>query len=125
MEFVAIANFLQFVLAGAGVGFLVGLTGVGGGSLMTPLLILFNFPPHIAIGTDLIYAAGTKAGGVVAHTRLKTIEWGKIRKWQEQVPKNAQDLANKFEIFENTVNSIDITSWLNQHLQNTTILVRI
>jgi len=42
---------------------------------MTPLLILFHFPPHIAIGTDLIYAAGTKAGGIVAHTKQKTINW--------------------------------------------------
>ncbi|KZY62677.1 hypothetical protein A3742_07670 [Oleiphilus sp. HI0071] len=76
MEFVALASFLQYVLAGAGVGFAVGLTGVGGGSLMTPLLIMFNYPPHIAIGTDLMYAAGTKAGGIVAHARQKTINWG-------------------------------------------------
>ncbi len=76
MEFVALANFLQYVLAGAGVGFAVGLTGVGGGSLMTPLLIMFNYPPHIAIGTDLMYAAGTKAGGIVAHAKQKTINWG-------------------------------------------------
>ena len=76
MEFVAFANFLQYVLAGAGVGFAVGLTGVGGGSLMTPLLIMFNYPPHIAIGTDLLYAAGTKAGGIVAHARQQTINWG-------------------------------------------------
>ncbi|KZX75931.1 hypothetical protein A3715_13890 [Oleiphilus sp. HI0009] len=75
MEFVALADFLQYVLAGAGVGFLVGLTGVGGGSLMTPLLILFNYPPHIAIGTDLFYAAGTKAGGIIAHAKQQTINW--------------------------------------------------
>lgn len=75
MEFVAFADFLLYALAGAVVGYAVGLTGVGGGSLMTPLLIMFNFPPHIAIGTDLIYAAGTKAGGVVTHTRQKTINW--------------------------------------------------
>lgn len=75
MEFVALAEFLQFVVAGAVVGFLVGLTGVGGGSLMTPILILFNYPPHIAIGTDLIYAAGTKAGGIAAHAKQRTINW--------------------------------------------------
>lgn len=75
MEFVALGNFLQYVLAGAGVGFAVGLTGVGGGSLMTPLLIMFNYPPHIAIGSDLIYAAGTKAGGIVAHAKQKTVDW--------------------------------------------------
>jgi len=75
MDFLALGDFISYVIAGAAVGFAVGLTGVGGGSLMTPLLIMFNFPPHIAIGTDLIYAAGTKASGVVAHARQATINW--------------------------------------------------
>ncbi len=75
MELLAFADFIKYVMAGAGVGFAVGLTGVGGGSLMTPLLILFHFPPHIAIGTDLIYAAGTKASGVIAHARQATVNW--------------------------------------------------
>jgi len=64
-----------YVLAGAGVGFAVGLTGVGGGSLMTPLLLLFGFPLHVAIGTDLLYAAITKAGGVMTHARQRTVDW--------------------------------------------------
>ncbi|PAV26998.1 hypothetical protein CF392_02335 [Tamilnaduibacter salinus] len=68
-------DILLYILAGAGVGLAVGLTGVGGGSLMTPLLLMFGFPPHIAIGTDLLYAAITKSSGVFAHHRLKTIEW--------------------------------------------------
>ncbi|WP_369602306.1 sulfite exporter TauE/SafE family protein [Hahella sp. SMD15-11] len=68
-------DLLLYILAGAGVGFLVGLTGVGGGSLMTPLLILFGFPPHTAIGTDLLYAAITKASGVITHARQKTVDW--------------------------------------------------
>ncbi len=42
---------------------------------MTPLLILFGFPPHVAIGTDLLYAAITKASGVITHARHRTIEW--------------------------------------------------
>lgn len=75
MEILSFVAFIKYLLAGAGVGFAVGLTGVGGGSLMTPLLILFNFPPHIAIGTDLIYAAGTKASGVIAHAKQATINW--------------------------------------------------
>jgi uncharacterized membrane protein YfcA len=75
MEFLALTDFIKFIIAGAGVGFAVGLTGVGGGSLMTPLLILFNFPTHIAIGTDLIYAAATKSSGIIAHTRQRTINW--------------------------------------------------
>lgn len=66
---------LLYILAGAGVGFAVGLTGIGGGSLMTPLLILFGFPPHVAVGTDLIYASVTKAGGVAFHHRQNTINW--------------------------------------------------
>ena len=56
-------------------GLIVGITGIGGGSLMTPLLLLFGIPPHIAVGTDLLYAAITKASGVVAHHRQNTIKW--------------------------------------------------
>lgn len=66
-------DILLYILAGASVGLAVGITGVGGGSLMTPLLLLFGFPPHIAIGTDLVYASVTKAAGVVAHKRNNTI----------------------------------------------------
>lgn len=68
-------DLLLYILAGAGVGFAIGLTGVGGGSLMTPLLLLFGFPPHIAVGTDLLYAAITKSGGVALHRRHGTIRW--------------------------------------------------
>lgn len=68
-------DFLIYILAGAGVGLAIGMTGVGGGSLMTPLLILFNIPYHVAIGTDLLYAAITKTGGVVSHQRRGTIRW--------------------------------------------------
>ena len=42
-------DILLYILAGAGVGFIVGITGIGGGALMTPLLLLFGFPPHIAV----------------------------------------------------------------------------
>lgn len=66
---------LLYAAAGGSVGFIVGMTGVGGGSLMTPLLLLFGFSPSVAIGTDLLYAAITKAGGVVTHSRQKTVEW--------------------------------------------------
>ena len=66
---------LLFVVAGAGVGFAIGVTGVGGGSLMTPLLLLFGFPLHVAIGTDLLYASLTKAGGMAAHARQGTVDW--------------------------------------------------
>ena len=58
------------VLSGFGIGAIVGMTGVGGGSLMTPLLIgVFRLSPAVAIGTDLFFAAVTKSGGALAHAR--------------------------------------------------------
>ena len=68
-------DFLLYIIAGGAVGIAIGLTGVGGGSLMTPLLILFGFPYHVAIGTDLLYAGITKAGGILPHHRQRTISW--------------------------------------------------
>jgi uncharacterized membrane protein YfcA len=65
-----------YVTSGFGVGLLVGMTGVGGGSLMTPLLILlFGIHPATAVGTDLLYAAATKAGGSVVHGWARSIHW--------------------------------------------------
>ena len=65
-----------FIASGFAVGFLVGMTGVGGGSLMTPLLILlFKIHPVTAVGTDLIYASITKSGGGLVHGFNKTIDW--------------------------------------------------
>jgi uncharacterized membrane protein YfcA len=65
-----------YVTSGFGVGLLVGMTGVGGGSLMTPLLILlFGIHPSTAVGTDLFYAAATKAGGSVVHNWARSIYW--------------------------------------------------
>jgi uncharacterized membrane protein YfcA len=65
-----------FSLSGLFVGTLVGLTGVGGGSLMTPLLVLvFGIHPATAVGTDLLYAAVTKGVGTAAHGMNKTVEW--------------------------------------------------
>jgi uncharacterized membrane protein YfcA len=63
-------------ISGFVVGLLVGLTGVGGGSLMTPLLVLlFGFKPATAVGTDLLYAAITKSGGSWVHHRHDNIDW--------------------------------------------------
>jgi uncharacterized membrane protein YfcA len=65
-----------YVVSGFAVGCLVGMTGVGGGSLMTPILILlFHVHPTTAVGTDLIYACVTKTGGSLVHSLNKTIEW--------------------------------------------------
>jgi len=67
---------LPYTLSGFGVGFVVGLTGVGGGSLMTPLLVLlFGFHPATAVGTDLLYASVTKTCGTAVHHIGHTVEW--------------------------------------------------
>src|SRR6476469_1369213 len=69
------------VLFGLGIGVLVGMTGMGGGSLMTPLLILiFGISPTTAIGTDIFYAAVTKTVGGWRHLRMKTVNMDLV-KW--------------------------------------------
>jgi uncharacterized membrane protein YfcA len=75
MDLLAAVSSLS-VLSGFVVGMLVGLTGVGGGSLMTPLLILvFGASATTAVGTDLLYAAATKSVGILAHSRKRNIDW--------------------------------------------------
>lgn len=70
----------SYILSGFGVGVLVGLTGVGGGSLMTPLLtLLFGVSPSVAVGTDLAFAATTKAAGTMAHRYRRTVHWDIVR----------------------------------------------
>ena len=66
---------IGLIIAGLFVGFVVGMTGVGGGSLMTPILLWFGIPPTTAVGTDLLYAAFTKIGGVYIHNKKKNINW--------------------------------------------------
>lgn len=69
-------NEFAFILSGFVVGLIVGLTGVGGGSLMTPLLIFgFGIKPALAVGTDLLFAAGTKFGGMLNFARQRIIPW--------------------------------------------------
>ncbi len=70
-----------YSISGFGVGLLVGMTGVGGGSLMTPLLILlFGVHPATAVGTDLLYAAATKTGGSFVHGLARSIDWPMVRR---------------------------------------------
>src|SRR5437660_12499808 len=65
-----------YTISGFCVGVLVGMTGVGGGSLMTPLLILmFGINPATAVGTDLLYASVTKSGGTLVHGMSRTVDW--------------------------------------------------
>lgn len=66
---------IAYIVAGLAVGFIVGMTGVGGGSLMTPILLYFGVSPANAVGTDLLYAAITKAGGIHVHHKKKNIDW--------------------------------------------------
>jgi len=69
-----------YAVSGLVVGCLVGVTGVGGGSLMTPLLVLlFHVHPATAVGTDLLYAAITKSAGTVVHGTNKTVNWKIVR----------------------------------------------
>ena len=69
-----------YIIAGFVVGMLVGLTGVGGGSLMTPILVLFfHIKPALAVGTDLLYASVTKSVGIFAHGKLGNIDWKIVR----------------------------------------------
>jgi uncharacterized membrane protein YfcA len=67
---------LSYVFSGFAVGALVGLTGVGGGSLMTPLLtLLFGVSPTVAVGTDLAFASATKVTGTLVHRMNGNVRW--------------------------------------------------
>ena len=66
----------RLCLVGLLIGTLVGATGMGGGSLMTPLLIFFfGVKPYLAVGTDLLFAAFTKAGGTLSMARQRLVPW--------------------------------------------------
>jgi uncharacterized protein len=68
-------------LAGLLVGSIVGITGVGGGALMTPILVLlFGIAPQTAVGTDLLYASITKMFGTAVHHNHGTVDWGVVKR---------------------------------------------
>ena len=72
---------MTFITAGFAVGLLVGMTGVGGGSLMTPLLtLLFGVSPTVAVGTDLAFASITKSAGTITHRFNGTVDWAIVRR---------------------------------------------
>lgn len=72
---------LATTLSGFGVGVIVGLTGIGGGALMTPVLVLiFGVAPQTAVGTDLLFACITKVFGVLVHGRRGTVDWQVVRR---------------------------------------------
>ena len=72
---------MTYITAGFAVGLLVGMTGVGGGSLMTPLLtLLFGVSPTVAVGTDLAFASITKGAGTITHRFNRTVNWAIVRR---------------------------------------------
>ena len=69
------------MVAGFGVGMIVGVSGIGGGALMTPVLLLFfGVAPQTAVGTDLVFACVTKVFGVLVHGRRGTVDWQIVRR---------------------------------------------
>ena len=75
-------NFIGMIPAGFAVGLIVGLVGVGGGSLMTPILVLFfGIAPKLAVGTDLLFASLTKSVGVwIHHDKHQSVDWKIVRR---------------------------------------------
>jgi uncharacterized membrane protein YfcA len=72
---------VPLTVSGFAVGVVVGMTGIGGGALMTPLLVLmFGIAPQTAVGTDLLFASITKVFGVLVHGRRGTVDWGIVRR---------------------------------------------
>jgi uncharacterized membrane protein YfcA len=71
---------VTYIVSGFAVGVLVGMTGVGGGSLMTPLLtLMFGVPPSVAVGTDLAFASITKTAGTFTHRLRGTVRWDIVK----------------------------------------------
>jgi hypothetical protein len=98
-----------YAMSGFGVGLLVGMTGVGGGSLMTPLLILlFGIHPATAVGTDLLYAAATKTCGTIVHGFTGSIDWRVVTRLAAgSVPMTVVTLF--------TLSRVNLTSGLAEH----------
>jgi len=64
-----------FIALGLAVGVLVGITGVGAGSLVTPALTMSGVPLAVAVGTDLVYAAVSKSAGALVHRARRSLDW--------------------------------------------------
>lgn len=106
---------LAFVFAGFFVGLIVGLTGVGGGSLMTPILIFFfGVKPYMAVGTDLLFAAFTKMGGTIKLARSRHIDWRVVLNLSAgSIPAAMATLY--------TLHTLGATSATVQHIMTTTL----
>jgi uncharacterized membrane protein YfcA len=109
-------------LAGLAVGLLVGLTGMGAGSLMTPILItMFGIPAGTAVGTDLVYAAITKTFGAARHTQLKNVN-RELALWMAagSVPAAIAGVFSLYHLFGG-----DVNSWLPNVIGYALVLVGI
>ncbi|HET7211510.1 MAG TPA: sulfite exporter TauE/SafE family protein [Methyloceanibacter sp.] len=111
-----VGQVLPLIAAGFGVGLLVGLTGVGGGALMTPLLIsTFGLSPQIAVGTDLLYASITKTAGGWRHHLSDHIDWPIVlRLAAGSLPAAALLLAIIASLPENSTN--ELAHWIRMGL---------
>ncbi|MEI7025631.1 sulfite exporter TauE/SafE family protein [Paenibacillus sp. y28] len=91
---------ISIALLGLFVGLLVGATGVGGASLLTPLLIIFGVNPSIAVGTDLLYNSVTKLFGTYQHFKQKTIDWKMVKYFAYGSLPGAVIAVGSLQIFE-------------------------
>jgi uncharacterized membrane protein YfcA len=110
------------IAAGLAVGMLVGLTGMGAGSLMTPIMIsVFNYPATVAVGTDLVYAAITKMFGAARHHTLRNVNW-ELAWWMAagSVPAAALGVFSLYNLFGESVED-----WLPSVIGVTLIVVGI
>lgn len=112
----------DYSIAGAVTGFLVGLTGVGGGALMTPILLLvFGIAPTTAIATDLWFAALTKIVGVSIHQRSGQVDWQIARRlWSGSLP-----MALLIVVIVALGEKVEKVTWLNQAIGSVVILTAI
>jgi hypothetical protein len=117
---------LLYVISGFCVSLLIGMTGVGGGALMTPLLILlFGIHPVTAVGTDLLYAAATKSGGTLVHGLHRNIDWRVVgRLAAGSVPMTALTLLalSVFGIYSGAARGL-VTSVLSGALATTAVVL--
>jgi uncharacterized membrane protein YfcA len=113
------------IAAGLAVGLLVGTTGMGAGSLMTPILItVFGIPPSTAVGSDLIYAAITKVFGAARHTQLKNVN-RELALWMGagSVPAAILGVFTLYEIFPRL--GIDVNNLLLDAIGSILVVVAI
>ncbi len=111
-------------LSGFVVGVLVGLTGVGGGALMTPVLVVgFGIPPLVAVGTDLVFAAATKSLGVLAHARRAAVDWRLVGLMA--LGSLPASLATIRFLHEGSARGLDIGPWVESALGAALVLTAI